>query len=458
LKPESRKAGEHREAGRTSTVAGAPLAFQEPASPAARHVPPTTSFTPALAGSSLAPAKRGHSSLLLCAAIPLLFLVTPFHPRSPSAALWTFPLMLAASLVLAWAAESAQFFVAQGLALALLAWLQTAPEFAVEAVVAWKQQTELMVANLTGALRLLTGLGWPMIYFTAAFFHRRRYGKRLDRIRLHDEHAVEVVGLIAPIVYFLFIYYKARLEIYDGIILAGIYGLYLCVLRKMPHKEEEEIQELERVPRKIMQTRPPYRGMLIWGLFALGGIMIYFVAEPFLGSILAIATAVGIPGFVSVQWMAPFMSEFPEKVSAFYWARTITKAPVALMNMVSSNINQWTMLPALLPVVYAISMGSVVPIRYSGRQDLEILMTIGQALVAVMLLMNMSLDWWEASLLFLLWAVQFSFSPFGPAISVSKVVTAAYFLWFFVEVLKNVTGRRKWEAIRCFAQLMRKHW
>jgi hypothetical protein len=31
---------------------------------------------------------------------------------------------------------------------------------------------------------------------------------------------------------------------------------------------------------------------------------------------------------------------------------------MALMNMVSSNINQWTLLTAMLPVVYSISLGS----------------------------------------------------------------------------------------------------
>ena len=77
---------------------------------------------------------------------------------------------LISALMIAWAAESAQFFMAQGFALAILAWMQTLPEFAVEAVFAWQQQVPLLLANLTGALRLLTGFGWPVIYFTAADF------------------------------------------------------------------------------------------------------------------------------------------------------------------------------------------------------------------------------------------------------------------------------------------------
>src|SRR2546421_4050107 len=114
----------------------------------------------------------------------LFFAAVPLRDAGPSTALWATPCLLLSALLIAWAAESAQFFIAQGFALAILAWLQTLPEFAVEAVLAWNQQTSLLLANLTGALRLLTGLGWPMIYATAAFFYRRRESKPLREISL----------------------------------------------------------------------------------------------------------------------------------------------------------------------------------------------------------------------------------------------------------------------------------
>src|SRR5512140_1916646 len=128
-----------------------------------------------------------------------LFAAIPLMEVGPGTALWAAPAILIAALLIAWAAESAQFFIAQGFALAILAWLQTLPEFAVEAVLAWKQQVPLLMANLTGALRLLTGLGWPMIYCVAAVCYRRRQKKPLRSIRLEDEHCVEVVGLLAPL-------------------------------------------------------------------------------------------------------------------------------------------------------------------------------------------------------------------------------------------------------------------
>src|SRR4026209_987231 len=88
--------------------------------------------------------------------------------------LWTFPSILLSAFLVAWGAEAAQYMISQGLALAILAWLQTLPEFAVEAVIAWDagrnpERSHLAIANLTGAIRLLLGLGWPMIYFVFAY-------------------------------------------------------------------------------------------------------------------------------------------------------------------------------------------------------------------------------------------------------------------------------------------------
>src|SRR5205085_9388070 len=137
------------------------------------------------------------------------------------------------------------------------------------------------------------------------------------------------------------------------------------------------------------------RNLAISILFLGGGALIYFMAEPFLGSLLAIATVLGVPNFVFIQWVAPFVSEFPEKVSAFYWARTVDRSSMALMNMVSSYINQWTLLTAMLPIVYSISMGAPTPITFDDQQEMELLMTLGQSVVAMFFLANMELAWWE---------------------------------------------------------------
>src|SRR3954468_981341 len=156
-------------------------------------------------------------------------------PGSPLAALWTFPAMIGAAFVVAWGAEAAEFLVSQGLALAILALIQTMPEFAVEAVIAWRagkdpDMVHLAIANFTGSLRLLTGFGWPMIYAVAAFSSRRRRGRPLGSITLHSEHAGGGLGLPPPLLYFLVIWAKASLGLWDAAVLTTTYVVYLAVL------------------------------------------------------------------------------------------------------------------------------------------------------------------------------------------------------------------------------------
>jgi len=383
----------------------------------------------------------------------------------PSSVFWTAPSILVAAMLIAWAAESAQFFIAQGFALAILAWLQTLPEFAVEAVLAWKQQVPLLMANLTGALRLLTGLGWPMIYVTAAIFHRSRWKSPLRRITLADEHCVEVVGLLAAMVYIGFVWWKASLHVVDAVILIAVYIAYLIVLQRMPAAEAEQIDDLELIPRTIVTSPPARRTSIIVLLFLIGGALIYFMAEPFLASLLAVSASLGIPNFVFVQWVAPFVSEFPEKVSAFYWARTVERASMALMNMVSSNINQWTLLAAMLPITYSLSRGSISAIPLDSQQELELLMTVGQSLLGAVFLMDMELVWWEAAGLFGLWVVQFGFSPIpaGAGIAgflaqhIHQWITVVYWVWAGIEIARIIAGRRRPKALQLFGVMWKRH-
>jgi cation:H+ antiporter len=381
----------------------------------------------------------------------LVLFAVPMLQVPPATVLWTAPAIIVSAVMIAWAAESSQYFIAQGFALAILAWLQTLPEFAVEAVLAWHQQVPLLLANLTGALRLLTGLGWPVIYFTAATSHRRRSRTRLRAIRLEDHHAVEVVGLLVPLIYISVIAVKGSLTVYDGAVLIVIYAVYLVILGKLPPEKEGSIEELEIVPRTIVRARRATRIGVIAGLFAAGGFLIYYAAEPFTSSLLALATTFGVSEFVFVQWVAPIVSEFPEMASTVYFARKAKRAPMALMNMVSSNINQWTLLVAMLPIVYSISLGGVTAIPLDAKQKLELLMTLGQALVGMMFLLNMELAWWEAMVLFVLFLVPFA----HPA--AAQAVTALYFVWAGVELTRMILGKREPAAIGRFIEVWKAH-
>jgi len=367
-------------------------------------------------------------------------------------ALWTFPAILLSAFIIAWGAEAAQFLISQGLALAILAWLQTLPEFAVEAVIAWQAgkdptKTHLAIANFTGSLRLLVGLGWPMIYFVAAAFGWKRNDRQFVRIHLHEEHAVEVWALLLPIAYFAFIWWKGTLTIWDAIPLSIFYFAYLWLLWKIPPvaENDETLEDLGYVPRKVLQLQGRNRGIAITVLFLIGGLLLYFSAHPFLNSMLAIATSLGVSTFVFVQWVAPFLSEFPEKLSAFYWARKVSSANVALMNMVSSNINQWSILSAMIPVLFVISAGHVQPLVFDQFQRHEILLTILQSFLGFLLLLNMELRFHEALVLFVFWLIQFVMPDWREA------MIWVYLGWCVIEIVRMIVMREKpaaWTALR----------
>jgi len=368
--------------------------------------------------------------------------------------LWTFPAILGSSLLIAWAAESAQFFLSQGLSLAILALIQTLPEFAVEAVIAWQAPKiphgiELVSANFTGSLRLLVGLGWPLIFFTSWFFYYKRYKKFFKEIHLEDEHSVEVMGLLLPQFYFVYIIVKGTLNVWDGIFLFMIYFLYIAVLNKIPPKEMHDPKEEEWPIRKIVVMKPAARNFTIAALFIVGALVILFTAEPFLHSLMALAVAMGVSQYVFIQWLAPFLSEFPEKVSAFYWARKIKGAPMAIMNMVSSNINQWTMLAGMIPIVYGISAGGMKPVVFDHHQRVELVLTLMQSLLGFCFLVNMRFAWFEAAGLFALWAFQFAVP------SSREEIIFVYAGWVVVEVLLWILGVNKPVAFRKFAKLWR---
>jgi cation:H+ antiporter len=390
------------------------------------------------------------------AGFALLLFAVPLSKTGPWSALWTTPSILVASLLITWGAEAAQFFVAQGFALAMLAWMQTLPEFAVEAVLAWKQQTGLLLANLTGALRLLTGLAWPLIYLTSAIVHRRRTGRPLGQIKLDAHHSVEVIGLFFPLVYALFIWWKGFLHLWDAIPLVAMYAAYLALLMKLPPEEKEGIDDLEAIPRSIVTAPRPWRIAGIFGCFAIGGVLIYLTAEPFLGSLVALAAAVGLPSFLVIQWLAPIISEFPELLSTFYFARQEENAGVALMNIASSNINQWTLLVAMLPTVYSLSLGRPSGFTFDPAQRAELLLTIGQSFVSMIFLLNMHFGFLEAVAMLFLFAIQFVLPAFFGN-EVRRYITWAFYLWTAAGLIFFAIRRPKDNAMASFLRTWRKH-
>jgi cation:H+ antiporter len=369
--------------------------------------------------------------------------------RAATSALWTFPAILSSAFIVAWAAEAAQFYVSQGLALALLAWVQVLPEFAVEATIAWHRDIPLMTANFTGALRLLTGLGWPTIWIVHALARRAR-GERdfFAPIRLDREHAVEVVGLVPALVYFGFVIAKGSLSLLDAGVLLAIYAGYLWLLNRMPPKHAEDVHEIEMVPRFLIGLEQPWRTLAMGALFVIGAALLWLAANPFLHSMIGLAAVLGVSQFVFVQWVAPFLSELPEFITTTYWARGRDKGGMALMNMASSNINQWTVLAAMIPIAYSMALGhpASVPI---AEHRVELLLTLLQGILGVLILANFDFHAYEATGLFALWLAQFLVPHWR------EPICWVYATWIVIELASTAWRRGRFAAFGTFVELWR---
>ncbi|MDN5863549.1 MAG: hypothetical protein L0H19_08885, partial [Salinisphaera sp.] len=114
----------------------------------------------------------------------------------------------------------------------------------------------------------------------------------------------------------------------------------------------------------------------------------------------------GISQFLLVQWVAPLASESPELVVACLYAWRL-KAQDSLGTLLSSKVNQWTLLVGSLPIVFALSALTLHGLPLDTHQRYELLITAMQSLFAIAILINRSITIRGALALLVLFLVQF---------------------------------------------------
>jgi cation:H+ antiporter len=369
-------------------------------------------------------------------------------------------------MLISWGAEAAQFFISQGFAVALIALLQVLPEFMVEAVIAWKGEIANMFANATGSNRLLIGLGWPLIYFTADVSRRLRDGQGIDAVRLRRENVIELCSLLLASSFYLKILASESLTIFDGVFLCLLYVAYLWILSRLPEEEEEQKEDLLAPARVLVEIRSPVTmRVAVFGIFIIGGGVMALVSEPFVGSLKHVAGAWNMSAFFFIQWVAPFLSEFPEKVTAFYWSRTVRLAPMAMLNMISSTVSQFTLLVGMIPIVYAVSYwmghfdkvtvglfgGPIVPMTDPSLR-VEVFLSWAMTLLGCAQLAKLRFTRWNAVVMFSLWLLQFVAGPIRAVTGVPEI-TQHFGMSLLCIVLAVIELARSWKEVDVRAAL-----
>jgi len=342
--------------------------------------------------------------LAMAAALPgLVCSLASVHLSAPVTAIVSGGAILAASFLLLWACDVAQNDIPQALALAVVALIAVLPEYAVDMYFTWmagqhpeSDYAHFAIANMTGANRLLIGVAWVAVAIVVWWRTRKA-------VILEPERRTEVLFLGLATAYALTIPLAGRLTWVDGVILVGLYVVYIAIAARRQCEEPE----LEGVSACIASLAPARRRLATAALFVFAAGVIVANAEAFSEGLVATGRLFGINEFLLVQWLAPIASEAPEFIVAIMFALR-GMAGLALGSLLSSKLNQWTLLVGMIPGVYGVSSGSfATPMPLSGLQMHEILLTAAQSLLAVGLVAGLRLDIRGAMLLFVLFLGQF---------------------------------------------------
>ena len=378
-------------------------------------------------------------------AAPLPWLVFHFfadaEPAARLTAVFTGLAILGSAFLLSWAVELGERDIPQSLALLILALVSVLPEYAVDLALAVKAAQDpawlpYPIANMTGANRLLIGFGWSAVVLVAC-----SRGKR-TLLEIPHHHRLEIRFLLIATIYSFVIPFSGSLSLFDAAVLLAIFLWYVVAAARGHSEEVVLVGPAAWIDRN---TGTFGRRAAATAMLGFAAVAIIVAAEPFASSLVEIGRESAIDEFILIQWVAPLASESPEFLVAlmFAWRH---RGAVGLGALISSKVNQWTLLVGALPIAYAIVLGEARGMPLDARQTQELWLTSAQSLLATLLVCNLAFSRIEAVVLATLFAVQLLL----PSSQVRIAFTAIY-LGLFVVLLVASPERR-----RAFLTLLRR--
>ncbi|MEK7477269.1 MAG: sodium:proton exchanger [Candidatus Coatesbacteria bacterium] len=350
----------------------------------------------------------GYLGLAMAFAVPALALRFAGYDPGPLPSVLIFGgAVCAAAFLLVWAAEAAEKDISSSLAVALLALIAVMPEYAVDLYFAWAAggnptYTQYAAANMTGSNRLLLGFGWPVAALVY-FFYSRRAGHPVSAIHLEGKARIELAFLGLASVWCFIIPLMRRITVWDAAVLLGIFAAYIWRVTREPQHEPELVGTAALLG--ALPTR--MRRAVVTSLFVLAAIFILVSAEPFAESLIEAGKILHIDEFLLVQWLAPLASEAPEFIVAIILAARL-RGGHAIGILLSSKVNQWTLLIGSLPLAYVAGGGPASGLELDARQVEEVFLTASQTVLGFAVLAHLHFGFGEALALLVLFLVQFA--------------------------------------------------
>ncbi len=213
---------------------------------------------------------------------------------------------------------------------------------------------------MTGANRLLIGFGWPLVVLVSCW---RRREPELE-IPIHQR--LEMRWLLWATLYSFVIPVRQMLPLppsvqglnwMDAVVLFAMFVLYARAAAQGKHEEAELVGPAALIDGHARRHRAPSLGvaMLVYATVA-----IFVAAEPFAEGLVEIGHHLPIDEFLLVQWVAPLASESPEFLIALLFAWRM-RGHVGIGALISSKVNQWTLLVGAMPMAFASASGELIP-------------------------------------------------------------------------------------------------
>jgi len=378
-------------------------------------------------------------ALAFAVTLPGVYLrITGTHPDPILGAFLYGLAIVGAAFILSWAAEVIQLDIASGLALALLALIAILPEYAVDFVLTARAGQEfaetgqasrygpLALANMTGGNQLLIGLGWPMVILIGTWRVRKTRvrpeeaeGTTVSEIHLSRSQSVDIAYLTIASIYGLSLFLKTELTLFDAVVLVTIYILYLRRLSGAPPSPPHLVGPSAYVgslPKRIRRS-------INYAMFVVAAGVILLCAEPFAESILELGRTIGVSEFLLIKWIAPTASEAPELLVATLFAWRLASR-TGLGALISSKVNQWTLLVGTLPIVFSIFAGVLHGLPLDTVQRVELFVTAAQSVFAVAIVASRSVSRNEAWVMLGLFVAQLAESGLAELGHISEEASA----------------------------------
>ena len=354
-------------------------------------------------------------------AVAVAVAVSGVHPHPLVTAAVLGAGIVGGAFLLSWAAEVAQIDVSASLAIALLALVAILPEYSIEAVLAWKagasfdpsaganilvlkytgavtEEMSRVAANVTGANRLLIGVGWSVVILI--YYLRRR--QPLD---MRGGMSLEIKTLTVATLLSFLVFAMSQVHIILAAVMIAVYLFYLWA----SSTQESEEPDLVGVSLLIGSLPNKRRRTVLAVLFFYAAAVIIAVAEPFVESLIETGLEMGVDEFILIQWVAPLASEAPEVVVASLFS--LRANPLAGMTtLISAEVNQLTLLIGSMVVVFSLSSGEPLSFGLESRQAVEFLLTSAMSLFAILLIAPRVIGWKGGAALLALFVVHLFFT------------------------------------------------